>query len=74
MYKKYIAHISNQRVQTVYEHCENVSRYAELEAKHVRLGNTLKIAGLLHDVGKLTDEFNDYIHKSAKNPKSVKKG
>lgn len=74
MYKKYIAHISNQRVQTVYEHCENVSRYAELEAKHVRLGNTLKIAGLLHDVGKLTDEFNDYIHKSAKNPKSVKRG
>lgn len=74
MYKKYIAHISNQRVQTVYEHCENVSRYAELEAKHVRLGNTLKIAGLLHDVGKLTDEFNDYIHKSAKNPKSAKRG
>lgn len=80
MYKEYIAHISKQkeqeeqRLQTVYEHGENVSRYAELEAKRVKLGNTLKIAGLLHDVGKLTDEFNDYIHKAAKNPKSVKRG
>lgn len=80
MYKEYIAHISKQkeqeeqRLQTVYEHSENVSRYAELEAKRVKLGNTLKIAGLLHDVGKLTDEFNDYIHKAAKNPKSVKRG
>lgn len=80
MYKEYIAHISKQkeqeeqRLQTVYEHSENVSRYAELEAKGVGLGNTLKIAGLLHDVGKLTDEFNDYIHKAAKNPKSVKRG
>ena len=80
MYKEYIAHISKEkeqeepRLQTVYEHSENVSRYAELEAKSVELGNTLKIAGLLHDIGKLTDEFNDYIHIAAKNPKSVKRG
>ena len=69
MYKEYVAHISKQkeqRVQTVYEHSENVSRYAELEAKSVGLSNTLKIAGLLHDIGKLTDEFNDYIHSSKK--------
>ena len=32
MDKKYLAHISEDREQTVYEHCENVSRYAELEA------------------------------------------
>lgn len=80
MCKEYIAHISKEkeqeepRLQTVYEHSENVSRYAELEAKSVELGNTLKIAGLLHDIGKLTDEFNDYIHIAAKNPKSVKRG
>lgn len=74
MNKKYLAHISEDREQTVYEHCENVSRYAELEARRVGLGSTLKIAGLLHDVGKLTDEFNDYIHKAVENPGSVRRG
>ena len=74
MDKKYLAHISENREQTVYEHCENVSRYAELEARSVGLGNTLKIAGLLHDVGKLTDEFNEYIHKAVENPNSVRRG
>ena len=58
----------------MYEHCENVSRYAELEARSVGLGSTLKIAGLLHDVGKLTDEFNEYIHKAVENPNSVRRG
>lgn len=71
--QKYLAHISEDREQTVYEHCENVSRYAELEARSVGLGNTLKIAGLLHDVGKLTDEFNEYIHKAVENPDSVRR-
>ena len=74
MNKKYLAHISEDREQTVYEHCENVSRYAELEARSVGLGNTLRVAGLLHDVGKLTDEFNDYIRKAIENPDSVRRG
>ena len=29
MDKEYLAHISENREQTVYEHCENVSCYAE---------------------------------------------
>lgn len=74
MDKKYLAHISENREQTVYEHCENVSRYAELEARKVGLGSTLRVAGLLHDVGKLTDEFNEYIHKAVENPNSVRRG
>lgn len=74
MDKKYLAHISEDREQTVYEHCENVSRYAELEARKVGLGSTLRVAGLLHDVGKLTDEFNEYIHKAVENPNSVRRG
>ena len=74
MDKEYLAHISENREQTVYEHCENVSCYAESEAKSVGLGSTLKIAGLLHDVGKLTDEFNEYIHKAVENPNSVRRG
>lgn len=74
MDKEYLAHISENREQTVYEHCENVSCYAESEAKSVGLGSTLKIAELLHDVGKLTDEFNEYIHKAVENPNSVRRG
>ena len=68
MYKEYIAHISKEkeqeepRLQTVYEHSENVSRYAELEAKSVELGNTLKIAGLLHDIGKAVDHDMEGSH------------
>lgn len=74
MSDKYLAHISEDREQTVLEHCVNVSNYAELEAKRIGLGSTLKIAGLFHDIGKLTDEFNRYIHKAAEDPKSVKRG
>ena len=62
MDKKYLAHISEDREQTVYEHCENVSRYAELEARSVGLGSTLKIAGLLHDIGKAVDHEMEGSH------------
>lgn len=44
MDKKYLAHISENREQTVYEHCENVSRYAELEARSVGLGSMIIMA------------------------------
>lgn len=74
MNKEYLAHISNGRKQTVFEHCRNVSNYAGIEAERVGLGNTLRIAGILHDIGKMTEEFDVYLKKAIANPDSVKRG
>lgn len=50
---------------------------AELAGKNgavINLETTCYLAGLLHDVGKYTSLFQDYLQKAAKDPKSVKKG
>ena len=63
----FIAHIKDGREQTVKTHCENVAEYAAREAEKVGLSNTLRLTGLLHDIGKSTQEFNDYIHNASLN-------
>lgn len=50
---------------------------AELAGKNgavINLETTCYLAGLLHDVGKYTSLFQDYLQKAVKDPKSVKKG
>ncbi len=49
-------------VQTVSEHCNNTALLAESYLVDLDLGNAGKIIGLLHDAGKLTSEFDDYIN------------
>lgn len=60
------AHISKDgTVQTVGQHCKNT---AELAKKHLykqELADTAYLAGLLHDAGKCTDKFRDYIEKAS---------
>lgn len=69
------AHISdNGRIQTVGEHCANVSEYASEEAEAIGLTNTLKLTGLLHDFGKNNEAFDQYISKANKDSKSVRRG
>ncbi len=60
----YAAHIrgSDNAEQTVREHCENVSRIAGEYAEDFNMSALAKIAGILHDSGKLTFDFNEYIH------------
>lgn len=60
--------------QSVKEHLKNVSEMARQFGDKVSLGNTAGLAGILHDMGKETKKFNNYIHYSSKNPndKSLK--
>ena len=59
--------------QTCMEHCLETAKYAGEKLRDAGLYNTAYLAGLLHDAGKFTDEFDEYI-LSAHNGKPVKKG
>ncbi len=68
----FAAHIKEEQIQTVQTHCENVADYAAQEADKMGLSNTMRLTGLLHDVGKAKKEFNDYIHKTVLHSSDVK--
>ncbi len=60
----FAAHIREKdaKVQTVAEHCKNVSEIARKFGRRIGIGSICEISGLLHDIGKLINKFNDYIH------------
>ncbi len=61
---KYTAHIreSDRTEQSVEAHCRQTAILAARYGGSVGLEKTAEIAGCLHDIGKLTSTFNDYIH------------
>lgn len=59
--EKFIAHINEDKIQTVEEHCRNVGKICAERGKILNLENMGKFIGLLHDAGKLTEKFNKYI-------------
>lgn len=63
-------------VQSVEEHLDNVSKYSSKRAKNMNLAKTAYLIGLLHDMGKLSTEFQEYIKKQMtdkdKNQKVIK--
>lgn len=73
--EKYIAHINETSGlgQTCEDHCRKTAEYAKADLEQVGLGNIAYLAGLIHDMGKFTDEWNDYISKSS-NDELVPKG
>lgn len=69
-----IAHIDcDGRLQTIESHCKNVAVYCFNIGKQIGLANVSYIAGLLHDVGKFSNEFQNYIIKSVQG-KQVHRG
>ncbi len=60
----FTAHISvdGTRRQSVFEHSMNSAMLAESYLGSVGLSSSGKLAGLLHDGGKLTQQFGDYIN------------
>lgn len=48
-------------VQTVEEHCRETAKYAGEALADVGLYNTAYLSGLLHDLGKYTQEYCEYI-------------
>lgn len=55
-----------QTVQTVAEHCENAAVLCERILLRQGLGAVGKLTGLLHDMGKGTGMFADYITRAAR--------
>ena len=61
-----------EEVQSVREHCQNTAYLASEAAKYIGLKNTAYIAGLIHDVGKYTDKYRQYLQKAVAGEKVVR--
>src|SRR5690625_592723 len=62
----YIAHIreTDHEIQTVQEHLEAVASLGRLYGESLGFGAHAELAGFLHDMGKLTIHFTEYIRKA----------
>ena len=65
---EYYAHTSEDgmRRQTVAAHCRKAASYAAECLSSVGLSNTAYLAGLMHDTGKLTQEYQTYLERAAR--------
>ncbi|MDM5279584.1 CRISPR-associated helicase Cas3' [Paenibacillus silvae] len=66
----YIAHIrqKDNEIQTVQAHLIEVQQEAEQAGEKIGIKNLAGITGLLHDMGKYTEQFRDYIQEAVANP------
>lgn len=48
-------------LQTVEEHCRGTAYYAQMCLQQIGLGEVGYISGLVHDLGKMKQEFSDYL-------------
>jgi CRISPR-associated endonuclease/helicase Cas3 len=65
----YIAHIreKDKTIQTVEAHLREVKEYSERRGRKIGVKHLAGIAGWLHDFGKNTNEFYNYIQQAAAN-------
>lgn len=68
----YIAHIraGDGQIQTVSEHLKAVQAGCEAYGAKIGVSHLAGLAGLLHDLGKNTSAFKDYISQAVANPDS----
>lgn len=75
MYRAHIAvdpHTSTSRCQTCTEHAHSVAQIAKARLSPLGLSSTGELAGLLHDLGKFTKEFDAYLDKASRGEKVTK--
>ncbi len=72
---EYIAHIrqKDKEIQTVVAHLLEVKGLAEIYGGKIGVGHIAGLAGLLHDLGKYTEEFKEYILEAVANPNEAPK-
>ena len=68
--RPYIAHIraSDGNIQTVSDHLQAVQTGCEAYGAKIGIAHLAGMAGLLHDLGKNTTSFQEYIHDAAAHP------
>ncbi|WP_062048952.1 CRISPR-associated endonuclease Cas3'' [Bacillus sp. JCM 19034] len=71
----YIAHVreKDQTIQSLREHLHGVKVLAEQFGEKLGLKHVAGLAGLLHDVGKYSDEFQEYISNATFHPERQNK-
>lgn len=63
----HITIINDERIeQSVKSHCFNVAAYAADKLNGINLSHTAYLAGLLHDMGKCTAKYQDYLSRAAR--------
>ena len=66
---EYPAHIrkvdGKKYIQTVEEHCRGVAEIAAELLRDIGLEKTAYLAGMVHDLGKFSENFKNYIEKAA---------
>ena len=63
----FIARFYEDELQPLSEHLTHVGEYSREFAKDLGLGNTAFIIGVLHDMGKYSSAFQEYIFKAKNN-------
>lgn len=74
---EYIAHTATdptKKDQLLKDHLRRSQMLAKYFAAGTGLETTAGLIALLHDVGKYSNEFQDYIHQAKQDPNSVKRG
>lgn len=71
----YIAHIreGDRQIQTVEEHLLEVKALAESYGEKLGIKHLTGLTGMLHDLGKYTNEFREYIIEAVSNASSPPK-
>ena len=71
----FFAHILPDGVeQSVADHCRSCAAYASVALQEVGLQKAAYLAGLCHDMGKYTHEYQDYLKKAVFEIGSVRRG
>lgn len=68
----YIAHIreKDNEIQTLEEHLKKVKALAERIGQKIGIPHVTGLAGMLHDMGKYSDAFQEYIKEAMENPEN----
>ncbi len=69
----FTAHINKEnKIQSCTEHCTKTAELCSEYLSSVGLKKTAYSVGILHDCGKFTDEFDDYIKRASSGEKAIR--